>query len=122
MNMDYNWLRKVKPGDKVVVHDWYAFGGNAYHVKSVEKITPTGLIKVDGRLYNQNGRVRESCGRSGLLNPDDGDVMAKVEAYQKKRFIRDVLYKLRNLDILTVDQAIKFKKLLDEVEQENGKL
>lgn len=125
MSMDYNWLQKLKPGDKVVVHSWYAFGGCTYEVKVIEKITPTGFIKVDGLLYKKNGCVRNVHGNSKLLNPDDGDVMNKVKAYQEKKFISNVLYRLRNLNSLTVQQANKFKSLLDEVKKEvkeNGQL
>lgn len=125
MSMDYNWLQKLKPGDNVVIYEWYSFGGCKYYIKPIEKITPSGLIKVDGHLYRQNGYIREKYGRHKLMNPSDEKVMEEVAQYHEKKFISNVLYRLRNLDSLTVQQANKFKLLLDEVEKEvkeNGQL
>lgn len=116
--MDYNWLQKLKPGDNVVICSWYSFGGCQYRIKPVEKITPSGLIKIDGHLYKRDGYIRDRYGSSKLLNPEDKEVIEEVAKYHEKKFISNVLYRLRNLDSLTVQQANKFKLLLDEVEKE----
>ncbi len=38
---------KLNVGDKVIVHG----GWTGDHIGTVEKITPTGLIKVEGKTY-----------------------------------------------------------------------
>lgn len=44
------WLRELKVGDKIYVNDAY--------LHTVDRITPTGMLEVDGRLYTSNGRFR----------------------------------------------------------------
>ena len=45
---------KFNVGDKVIVHGRW----NEEHIGTVEKITPTGLIKVEGRTYYKDGTQR----------------------------------------------------------------
>lgn len=116
--MEYDWLQKLKPGDNVVVCSWNWMGSRQYKIKPVEKITPSGLIKVNGSLYRPDGHTRGEYARCVLLNPKDEDVMAKVRHYKETELVSNVLYRLRKLDSLTAKQANKFKLLLDEVEKE----
>lgn len=50
-------LSDLKAGDKVLQF-YSAWSGCRKSVEVVEKITPSGLIKVDGLLFYKNGLVR----------------------------------------------------------------
>ena len=109
------WLSSLKAGDKVVVCIW-RWTSTSYREKIVEKITPKGFIKVDDTLYYpKDGYARG--GGSKILCPDDEDVRKKLESYQKESFVKNVLYKMRNVSIITLDQAIRINRILNE---ENG--
>lgn len=61
--MDYKeWLSQLKVGDKVIISR--AHWGSK--MSKVEKITPSGMIKVDGRMFNKDGRERGNNGYSGF--------------------------------------------------------
>lgn len=52
--MEYReWLKQLKAGDDVIVRNW-SFGGSSYIYTKVEKVTPTGFIRVKGILYRPN--------------------------------------------------------------------
>lgn len=48
-----DWISNLKPGDKVFVN-----GNNRKDIGTVERITPSGIIVVDGELYNKSGERR----------------------------------------------------------------
>lgn len=48
-----NWIKNLKEGDLVIVQTRLC-----QHLRKVEKITPSGLIKVNGVLYNKDGVMR----------------------------------------------------------------
>lgn len=48
-----NWIKNLKEGDLVIVETRLSS-----RIAKVEKITPSGLIKVNGVLYNKNGLMR----------------------------------------------------------------
>lgn len=66
-----NWLQNLKAGDAVIVRRYRHghIGGTSYADAVVEKITPTGMIKVDGRLY-KNGVARGDR-EYEIFSPDD---------------------------------------------------
>jgi hypothetical protein len=45
------WLRDLKEGDKVIISSDYIT-----KIKSINKITPTGKIKIDNYSYDSDGR------------------------------------------------------------------
>jgi hypothetical protein len=51
---DNTWLANLKKGDKVFVK-YGGYGNPEYHLKNVDKITPTGKIRVAGVLYGTDG-------------------------------------------------------------------
>lgn len=48
-----NWIKNLKEGDLVIVES-----NLSSRIAKVEKITPSGLIKVNGVLYNKDGFMR----------------------------------------------------------------
>ena len=48
-----DFLKNLKEGDKVIINGRYSRS-----VRTVEKITPAGNIKVNGLLFNKNGIER----------------------------------------------------------------
>lgn len=111
--MEYReWLKQLKSGDDVVVHAW-EFGGSYYRMGKVEKITPTGLIRVDGTLYRPQDGYSRSRG-SGILDPSDEDVANRLKAYNQKSIIRETIYKMRNMNYekVTYEQAVEIRKIM----------
>lgn len=111
--MEYReWLKQLKAGDDVVVHarDW---SGSSYCMEKVEKITPTGLIRVDGILYRPQDGYSRSRG-SGILDPSDEDVENRLKAYNQKSIIRETIYKMRNINYekVTYEQAVEISKIM----------
>lgn len=102
MSKDNSWIEALNPGDLVVVSSWN-WTGWAYKASKVEKITPTGLIRVDGALYKKDGRSRS--GGSEILNPNDEEVMSRLKEYTEKRFIMSVVNKMGCVRYLTMEQA-----------------
>jgi hypothetical protein len=66
-------LKDLKAGDQVFMSQ-----GDDYIVKTVEKITPKGFIKVDGRLFNQDGIERCSGYHWKKILPINDETMEKV--------------------------------------------
>lgn len=111
--MEYReWLKQLKAGDEVIIRAWN-FGGSTYKKANVEKITPTGFIRVCGILYKpQDGNSRS--GNSDLLDPNDEKTIKIVNDWKKKRFVSEVMYKIRNTDYskVTYEQALEICKIM----------
>jgi len=100
---------KINVGDKVIVHGRW----NGDHISIVEKITPTGLIKVEGKTFYEDGTQR------------GGDAWSRVsitevtpEALQKindRATIQKAIQLCRNVTIkgIDIDTANKLIALLE---------
>lgn len=108
----YDWLSQLKPGDDVIVNAW-DWSGSSYCMEKVEKITPTGLIRVDGILYRPQDGYSRSRG-SRILDPSDEDVANRLKAYNQKSIIRETIYKMRNMNYekVTYEQAVEIRKIM----------
>lgn len=100
-----NWLSELKAGDKVVINN---YGHREIHF--VEKITPSGMIKVNGSLYNKDGSKRGASYGFGLsqCTPEIEKEIAEI------RFIKNVIIKIKNVKALTFDQAAAINRILSE--------
>lgn len=108
----YDWLSQLKPGDDVIVNEW-DWTGSSYRYAKVEKITPTGLIRVDGVLYRpQNGISRS--GASSILCPQNEEAVKMLREYQEKEFVRQTMYRIRNTNYneVTYEQAVQIGKIM----------
>lgn len=96
------WLKELKQGDKVVYNAGHR--NIDYIMVTVEKITPTGIIKTsDGRSWNTNGRERgreKSTWRATYyLQPFTQEIKDKLE---KTSLCFD--FNKVNLEKLSLDQ------------------
>lgn len=71
----------LKPGEQVMV-----VYRNGQVMRSVQKITPSGFIKVDGTLYNKDGSVRSS-------DPFDVRHLARVTDERYTEYIHELKVK-----------------------------
>lgn len=93
----------IKAGDTVIVC-------NTLHGRSidkVEKITPSGFIKVNGKLYNKDGLCRGT--HSSYIEVASEEKIVEVE---QECFVRNTLRRLNSLKSLTYGQAVKIDKIL----------
>lgn len=111
--MEYReWLKQLKAGDDVVIRTWN-LGGSGYINAKVEKITPTGFIRVEGALYKPKDGMSRSGG-SELLNPTDEKTIKLLKEYTEKTFVKQTMYKIRNTcnENITYEQAVEIRKIM----------
>lgn len=107
-----NWLKELKVGDDVLVRE-YSWTGSSWSKAKVEKITPTGFIKVKDILYKpQDGYSRS--GNSCLYDPNDGENLRLLRLFDEKRFISAIIDKIRKMDSrnMTYEQAVEISKIM----------
>lgn len=111
--MEYReWLKQLKPGDEVIIRAWN-WGGNTYKKANVEKITPTGFIRVCNILYKpQDGNSRS--GNSDLLDPNDEQTVKILDEYVKGKFVLSTMQRIRSTDYkkVTYEQAVEICKIM----------
>ena len=106
---DNKWIEALKPGDLVVVNAW-SWMGETYRASRVEKITPTGLVRVGGVLYKKDGM--SITGGSCIMNPDDEGVKKQLREYTERRFVMSVVNKMGYVKELTLEQAQEICKVM----------
>lgn len=82
-------------------------------VKPVQKITPSGLIKVDGNLFNTNGFIRG--GGSYCTTRIEVATSEKIEEFQQRVYIKKTIRNLKNLTIedITFEQAKEINRIFE---------
>ena len=112
-----NDFKNLKKGDKVIVC-YFSILESDKKVAVVERITPTGLIRVDGRLYRPD---------TGTCRSNDH---FSLEIYSEEKGIRimqentvsNTLAKLHQLGQLSYEQAVQIDKILTkETESMKGR-
>lgn len=104
-------LSDLKVGDRVIQR-YSSWTGIVESVKTIEKITPTGLIRVDGYLFRKNG----SCRGDGNLSirrwsQEEEDKINRIRLEKKtKRTCINVFTERMNK--LTYEQAVAILKIL----------
>lgn len=86
---DFEWLKELKVGDKVAVDNSDHWHRNNYSIHTVEKITPTGRIKLSsGSVYFPNGKkVGESyCYPLRQLTPEIIELVRRRRLMDKLNF------------------------------------
>ena len=111
---DTDWLEKLKVGDKVIV-SFSAMRGSTYKETEIEKITPTGKIRVKGEdRYFINGYLK---GRSKW---DSGQVLREYTPENYRKYIQapSVVNFLENYKWtnLTPDQLIEIHDKIKQME------
>lgn len=107
--MNNDWIKNLKAGDKVIVcyRGLYSYDT----VKTVDKVTPTGRIKVGCDYYNQNGRPRNHGG----THLEEATTEA-LEAIQQREVISKAVSRASALraSSITYDQAVKILEVLGD--------
>ena len=104
-------FKDLKVGDKVFVVDTFY-----KRLRQVGKITPTGLIRVGGNLYNQNGSLRSS----NTWNTTHLEIATDdtIEEFKKENLINNCKLRMSKQVKLTYSQAKRIMDILDESEVE----
>jgi hypothetical protein len=98
----------VKVGDQVIIYGSY----RNKSLGTVEKITPTGLIKVNGTLYNQDGYIRGGgAWNTGSISEATPELIKEVN---ENNTISLALSKMRKCSSLTYEKALKIIEILKE--------
>lgn len=108
---EYEWLKNLKAGDKVIIAKAYSGQNEAQKVQTVEKITPKGSIKVDNKLYSpENGDLKgnDSWIYIEYLKQATSE---NIEKIKQEKVIRICEQKF-NTTNLTYDQAVKILEVL----------
>lgn len=109
--MGNEWLKNLKPGNKVIVR---GFGYDDMEV--VERITPTGRIVVKHTTYDPNGIERGSYGLRRRLYEATPEA---VEQIRRDGIIHAAVKHMRNTPNITYDQAVQILAVLDKQEPQN---
>lgn len=103
-------FENLKEGDLVIVSCRYG-----EKISKVEKITPSGLIRVDGTLFYKNGSERggDTWNRSCLrvATPQ------AIEEIQNKATIQKAFNLMRNIPKITLIQAKQIIEILKNNEE-----
>ena len=104
-------VKDLKVGDKVFVVDTFY-----KKLMQVEKITPTGLIRVGGNLYSQNGCLRSR----DLWKTEHLEIATDetIEKFKKDAFVSECKSRMGKQVKLTYSQAKRIMDILDEREVE----
>lgn len=106
------FLKNLKAGDLVIVSS-----RTFEAIRKVEKITPSGLIKVNGTLYNKDGGERggDIWNRCYLIEATP----ERLQAVRERLTIQKAHRLMQNAKIITLEQATEIIKILSPQEQEN---
>lgn len=104
-------FKNLQVGDLVFVY----YQSSTY-IKPVQKITPSGLIKVDGNLFNQNGRIRG--GGSYCTTRIEIATPEKIEEFRQRVYIKRIINNLKKLttEDITIEQAKEINRILESKE------
>ena len=106
-----NWIKNLKNGDKVFIENRYG-----RYLRTVEKITNAGNIKVNGIWFNSNGRERggDVWNCSHLEEATEEEIIR----YQQDLVIQKALKLMNETTKIGYEQATKIIQLLDSDEEE----
>lgn len=101
-------LKNLQVGDLVFV-----YYSHCTCIKAVQKITPSGLIKVNGLLFNVDGylrgRDRYCTTHIEIATPD------KIEDFKKRVYVKKTFTNLQNLTVedISFEQAQEINRIFD---------
>jgi len=104
--MSNEWLKTLKVGDTAVYDDGYSRTKH-YNLVTVEKITPTGIIKTnDGKSWNTEGKERGATparwARTNSLQPYTEEVKEHIKREWALNYLRKA-----DLNVLPTDKLIE---------------
>jgi hypothetical protein len=95
MNNDYSWIKELKKGDKL----YYKNRWSAINIVVVDKITPTGKIRLEnGNLTDSKGYLKSGSVWDGgnWLKPISQEILDEIKQ-------RNIAGKLKNFDFSKLD-------------------
>lgn len=102
----------VKVGDKVIFYD----GAHREYIRTVEKVTPKGFIKVSDKLFTSDGRERTSASwwvaHITKCTPEDETRILR------EQFVLKTLAKMHNCKNISYGQAVAIKDILENFEED----
>lgn len=113
------WLKELKVGDKVFVDSSKGVLGRVKRLATVEKITPTGRLNVDGEQFPPSGEKYENYRSTKLVQATEKAIMEFALEKQKSALIRKITDKVNDgvlaemsfLDLEAIKMTIdKYKK------------
>ena len=104
------WIQNLKVGDKVFV--CFRMGKS---LRTVDKITPKGYIKVGGSLYNTNGSERNSDVWSRCYLSEA--TPEAIKRFREELAIKRAIKLMRETKTITLEQANKIIELLEPPEE-----
>jgi len=106
-----DWIKKLKAGDTVIIH-----GKWSDRLAKIDKITPTGKIKIGDTHYSPDGYSIGNGTRLYVTSLCEATPEA-IEALRQKEVIIEATYTLRNKNSLTYEQAVKILEIFGEQTQ-----
>lgn len=108
-----SWLQNLKVGDKVFV-----VCRTGTYLRTVDKITPKGNIKVNGIMFNSNGTERggDLWNRCSLSEATPEE----LKIFNEKLIIKKALTLMHNTAKITLEQAHTIIKLLEKPTKKGG--
>lgn len=115
------WAKSLKPGDVVIHKGW-----NECYVLTVEKVTPTGIIKTNGGMSFAQTSFSDRLlgrGRTGgeivsaaeeLLAEAEKQRLVREENRHKAETVQKAWYKMRIISGITYDFAADFLELCEK--------
>jgi len=79
------WIKTLKVGDEVAIRSYQRWGGSPYSLTMINKITPTGRLKLDNGLeFNADGSMRggDTWTISSDIEPVTDDVLSVIHKYK----------------------------------------
>ena len=114
---EYNeWLKSLKVGDKVTVVRSY-YGTLSYSFAEIEKITPTGLVKVKGheRKYKDGHETGLGTWSVGTrIEPVTDEIINSIKVKKLKNSITETIKNI-NIDQSSYEDLIRLNELLQEI-------
>lgn len=109
-------LENLKPGDKVLISDYVSIKWQTcrtYREAVVERITPSGYIVVEGRLFYKTGLERVSGRKEKIVTIDNEDARSIMEETRKIQIINLVQFKAgQYIFAPTYEQALKIIEIM----------
>jgi hypothetical protein len=105
--MNSDWIKNLKAGDTIII----SRANYGKTVQTVEKITPSGLIKVAGKYYDQHGflRTTDKWARGHLEEATN----TALEEIEKKATIAKAVWLMRNVTGISHAKAVKIIEILE---------
>lgn len=79
------WIKALKVGDKVAIRSYQRWGVSPYTVATINKITPTGRLKLDnGKEFNADGSLRGggSWSITSNIEPITDEVLSVIRKHK----------------------------------------